>query len=146
MQLLAFGILKWIHSTKSSVCLITPEAYMPSSDLKDAYYAFPLPRSTGNSSSRTSFSDVVTSAQTFGQDSAQAAAGLPIRQQPAQHGKRAQVDCISFIWEHYQERGVSEHVIKVLIDSFLPRSNIASIFKNGLHFVVKGRFLHIPRI
>ena len=49
MQLLAFGIFKWIHLTKSSDSSLTPEAYMPSLDLKLAIIRFSLPWSIGRS-------------------------------------------------------------------------------------------------
>lgn len=68
----------------------------------------------------TSLAVVSPSAQTHVVDCGVGACGSSIRPQSSQHEGEVKIDGMSFIRGHYEERGFSEHVTNVLVDSWRP--------------------------
>ena len=94
----------------------------------------------------TSIAAVNPSSQTHVVDCRNGACSSSVSPQSSHHEGEVKIDSMSFIRRHYEERGFSEHVVKVLLDSWRPstQNQYAVYRKKWTVSVLKGKLLHIP--
>ena len=93
-----------------------------------------------------SIAAVNPSSQTHVVDCRNGACSSSVSPQSSHHEGEVKIDSMSFIRRHYEERGFSEHVAKVLLDSWRPstQNQYAVYRKKWTVSVLKGKLLHIP--